>query len=156
MISLRLGSANVVLRAIVFASSCMACRSPGYAGSPYHQSVIPYGSPYHVIAPRTVPGNQLHRTSHLPFYRTKRHTARMPHRCSPTLDAHAGRAVGIHDGERDHVDVSDHRGVIERYSGEYGRGQSQLPPVSFGTSANAGCLDVISRFLMLFALLAHR
>jgi hypothetical protein len=52
-----------------------------------------------------------------------------PPQCSSTLNAHAGRTVGIHDGERDHVDVPDHWGVVERYSGEYGRGLSQLPPV---------------------------
>jgi hypothetical protein len=109
----------------------------------------------HVIALRTVPGNQLHRTLHLSFHRTNCQTARMPHRYSSTLNAHAGRTPRIHDGERDHVDVPDYRGVVERYSGEYGRGRS-LPTVSFGTSANASCLDVISRFSMLFLLLAHR
>ena len=77
-----------------FASSCMACRSPGCAGSPYRQSVIPYGSPYHVIALRTVPGNQLHRTSYLSFHRTKRHTARMPHQCSSVLDASQAGLLG--------------------------------------------------------------
>lgn len=46
-----------------------------------------------------------------------------------------GRATGgtprIYDGERDHVDVPDDWGVVERYSGEYGRGRSQISPVSF-------------------------